>query len=287
MRAHNGKEMPAPRRLVSLTPSNTEILWALGLLPTVVGVDEDSDFPPEVKTIAKVGRDLQIDMERVNALNPDLVLASLSVPGMERVVENLKATGLPHIVLAPTSVEAIYRDIEEVGKATGTEARAAALIAEMKARFDRVRSLSAAIENRPKAYWEWWPRPLIVPGNKSWMTGMLEAAGGINMFRDIDHESRPVEERSVLERDPDFIFLCWVGALQPQMSVEKVKRRPGWDRLRAVKEGRIYLMDEGLYGRPGPRVVQGLELLHSILAGKTPAGDTQKALLAPLAVGGD
>jgi iron complex transport system substrate-binding protein len=119
------------------------------------------------------------------------------------------------------------------------------------------------------------------------MTGMLESAGAVNMFKDIDHESRPVEEKSVLERDPDYIMLCWCGALQGQMAIDKVKKRPGWGNLKAVREGRIYLMDEGLYGRPGPRIVQGLELLHSILAGKTPPGDTQKAELGPIAIGGN
>src|SRR5512146_116863 len=106
-------------RLVSLCPSNTEILFALGLGEQVVGVDDWSDWPAEVAGLPRVGGDLTSDLDRVAALRPDLVLASLSVPGMERNVEGLGARGLPHLVLNPHSLDEVLGDILAVGEACG------------------------------------------------------------------------------------------------------------------------------------------------------------------------
>lgn len=111
-------------RIVSLAPSNTEILQALGLLDQLVGVDDWSDWPPAVEKLERVGPDLTIDLDRVEALQPDLVLASLSVPGMERNVIGLIARGLPHIVLDPYSLAEIWADIQKVGEVCGVPDRA-------------------------------------------------------------------------------------------------------------------------------------------------------------------
>src|SRR3970040_1535443 len=105
-----------PQRIVSLTCSNTEILFALGLRAQVVGVDDWSDFPLEVRSLPKVGPDLKIDMTKVVALEPDLVLASLSVPGMERNLPGLERLGLPFLVLEPRSLADLFTDIETTSR---------------------------------------------------------------------------------------------------------------------------------------------------------------------------
>lgn len=110
---------PMPLKIVSLCPSNTELLAYLGRLDDVAAVDDSSDWPPEVKQLPNVGPDLHIDMDRVEALKPDLVVASLSVPGMERNVEELKRRGLPHLVLASNSLEDIANDLLQLGEALG------------------------------------------------------------------------------------------------------------------------------------------------------------------------
>src|SRR5574342_66369 len=104
-------EAPTARRIVSLAPSNTEIAFALGLGPQVVGVCDDSDFPKGVEAVTRVGRDLQIDATKVAGLKPDLVLASLSVPGMERCVNAVRAQGLEALVLAPTRLEHVFANV--------------------------------------------------------------------------------------------------------------------------------------------------------------------------------
>ena len=264
-------------RLVSLTPSNTEIVYALGLEDWLVGVDDHSDYPPEVVArLPKVGPDLQIDIDRVAALEPDLVLASLSVPGMERVVEALEHRGLPHVVLNPLSLDDVFADIRRVGDLTGQLPRAEQLIVELKERLEAVRQVAEAGERarggRPvRVFWEWWPRPLISPGRASWINDVCRLAGAENIFSDLDAPSRPVSEDEVLARDPDAVCLCWCGTLQKAMDPARVRSRPGWERLRAVREGRIYALPEELFGRPGPRLVEGAAMLAGILHGSTAA----------------
>src|ERR1700756_5611896 len=108
-----------PERIISLCPSNTEILFALGLGDCIVGVDSHSDYPPQVKELPKVGPDLRINMEKVKALKPDLIVASLTVPGMERNIEALEEMKLSYIVLNPQSIKGTLEDILMVGKITG------------------------------------------------------------------------------------------------------------------------------------------------------------------------
>jgi iron complex transport system substrate-binding protein len=250
---------------VSLTCSNTEILFALGLGDRVVGVDDWSDFPLEVTILPRVGPDLKIDMNKVAALKPDLVLASLSVPGMERNLPGLERLGVPFLVLEPKSLDDLFKDIEAIGAATGACEAGRRLILDLRARIEAVRTRTCGAAGRPTLYWEWWPKPLISPGRWSWMVQISGLAGADLLFRDVEAASFVVQESQVCEGDPDFVMLCWCGTLQEKMNVSKVRERPGWERLRAVKQGRVHCFPEDLFGRPGPRLVEGLERLVSVV----------------------
>ncbi|MDH3207819.1 MAG: helical backbone metal receptor, partial [Gemmatimonadota bacterium] len=155
-------------RIVSLACSNTEIVCALGCSDLLVGVDDHSDFPVAVvQGLPKVGPDLEIDIERVAALEPDLVLATLTVPGHERVVERLTEAGLPFIAPEPVSIEDVYRDIREIGGLLEVGDRAERIISAMRAELD------VAVEpsmDAPSVLIQWWPKPVITPGRRSWAT---------------------------------------------------------------------------------------------------------------------
>ncbi|HEY8415040.1 MAG TPA: cobalamin-binding protein [Thermaerobacter sp.] len=258
-------------RIVSIAPSNTEIAFALGLGPHVVGVDDHSDYPPEVARLPRVGPDLQVDLDRVEALRPDLVLASLSVPGMERNVEELRRRGIPHIVLDPRSWQDVLDSIRQVGAATGREAEAHSLVMQLEERAERVRRRMARVagaRGRPwRLFLEWWPKPLITPGRLSWFTDMAELVGGQNIFADVAATSTPVTPDEVLARDPDAVLVCWCGSLQSWMNREQVLARPGWAAMGAAREGRIYPVPEDLFGRPGPRLIAAVEMLAELLDG--------------------
>ncbi len=251
-------------RLVSLCPSNTEILFALGLGPKVVGVDDWSDWPEEVKDLPRVGGDLNADLDRVADLRPDLVLASLSVPGMERNVEGLAARDLPHLVLDPHSLDEVLADVLTVGDACGVRAKAEKVVDEAHHRIDVVRRRRAARRD-VRIYWEWWPKPLIAAGRSSWVQQMSRIVGARNVFGDTDTPSRRVTDAEVIERDPELLMICWCGTLQRLQETSRVTSRPGWDRVAGVIAGRIHCVPEALFGRPSQRLLDGLEMLEGFV----------------------
>lgn len=252
-------------RVVSLCPSNTEIVGALGCADMLVGVDEWSDQPEQVTGLPRIGTDLQVDVDAIADLHPDLVLASLSVPGMERNVAGLRERGLRHIVLDPVSLEGTLQSILDAGAALGVSGRAERLVAELRERIAAVRARPVAGD--PGLYWEWWPKPLISPGRDSWITEMSRLAGGHNVFGGEPVRSRPFTDAEVLAAQPDLVLLCWCGTLQRRQSVDAVTRRAGWDNLAAVRAGRVFTLPESLFGRPGPGLVDGLEQLADLLHG--------------------
>lgn len=253
-----------PARVVSVVASNTEIVCALGLGERLVGLDNFSDFPPEVQHLPRVGRDLEIDVARVAALRPDLVLASLSVPGMERVVARLGEAGLAFVVVPSGSWQRLWDGITLVAEALGAPERGRDLGAELRARAERVAASVPPDAPRPSVYWEWWPRPPITAGGPSWITEMCALAGGRNLFADLERESGPVEPDEVARRDPDIVALCYCGA-RKLPDPAKLLERPGWAGLSAMRKKRVYTFLEPCFGRPGPRLLDGLEHLAAIL----------------------
>lgn len=257
-------ETPRVHRIVSLAPSNTEIAYYLGLGPQIVGVCDDSTWPDDANTKAKVGMDLQIDAKKVAALAPDLVLASLSVPGMEKCVADVREHGMDAIVLDPKSVENVMENIDEVARAAGVPERGRRLVGSMRRRFARVEQAVAGLE-RPLVFWEWWPRPLISPGASSWMVDIVRIAGGRMLFADEDKESFHLEESRVLLADPDVVALCWVGAIAKKQHPSKVYERETWAGLKAVRNRRVYAVSDALFAAPGPRLADGAEVLAKVL----------------------
>jgi iron complex transport system substrate-binding protein len=252
-------------RLVSLCPSNTEILFALGLGPKVVGVDDWSDWPEEVKQLPRVGGDLNTDIERVAALRPDLVLASLSVPGMERNVEALKSRNLPYLVLDPHSIDEVLADFLTIGDACGVRGRAEKVLEQAHERIRAVRHRRKS-HGDVRIYWEWWPKPLIAAGHVSWIHQMSQIVGARNVFADVERPSRIVTNAEVITRDPEVLMICWCGTLQRIQEASRVSSRPGWDRIAGVAAGRIHCVPEALFGRPSQRLLDGLEMLDGFVA---------------------
>lgn len=253
-------------RIVSLCPSNTEIACALGLGEHLVGLDRSSDWPPEVVHLPRVGPDLAVDVAAVAALRPDIVLSSLSVPGMEQNLEGLDRAGLPHVVVDAQDLDGVYASIRLVGRLFGRGARAEAVVAELRGRLDAVAARAAGLPRRARVLLEWWPRPVIVPGRRCWTTEMIRLAGGESLFADLDVRSTPVELDAVPPRAPDILLTCWCGVPHERQKPASLALRPGWGELPAVRAGRLYAAEERLFGRPGPRVVEGVEWLHARIA---------------------
>jgi iron complex transport system substrate-binding protein len=262
-------------RIVSLACSNTEIVCALGCADTLVGVDDHSDYPVHVVSrLPKVGPDLDIDVDRVAELEPDLVLATLTVPGHEEVVERVQAAGLPYIAPEPVSVDDVYGDIRLIADRLGVSDRAESLVREMQAELDGADADTADADaadrggapRRPSILVQWWPKPVITPGRRSWASDVIHAAGGRAVLAHEDHKSRPMTDDEVAEADPDAVVLSWCGVHPDKYRPDVVLRNERWQDLTFVTEERVYCVGEPYLGRPGPRLVEGVRAMRRIVA---------------------
>lgn len=249
-------------RVFSHTCSNTEIMCALGCAHMIVGIDTDSDYPPEVvEPLTKLGRDLDLAAEQVKDLKPDLVLTSLTVPGHERIVDALRADGLPIIVCDPLSLDDVYANIIEIAEAIGVLSRGRALVAEMQAQMPRVERAQ-----RPRVLVEWWPKPVIAAAQQSWVTDLIELAGGENPWKNTVAKSIPLEDSAVVDAAPDAIVMSWCGVKVQNYRADVVIRRAGHDKIPAVRNQQVHAISEEFLGRPGPRLVEGYRALRNIIA---------------------
>lgn len=257
-------------RLVSLTCSNTEIVAALGCGDLLVGVDDYSDYPEDVvRGLPLVGPDLGVDVEAVAALEPDLVLASLTVPGHEKVVEALEAAGLPFIAPAPERLEDVYRDVRDIARRLApvgrdTVDRGEAVVAEMERRIEP-RPPFETREHKPSVLVQWWPKPVIAPGRRSWVTDLIEAAGGINPLGDEPVLSRPVPFEKVRELAPDAVVISWCGVEPTKYRPDVVTGNPAYEGLGFVVNDRVFTIPEAYLGRPSPRLADGYDALARVI----------------------
>ncbi|MEF3303856.1 helical backbone metal receptor [Paenibacillus sp. GYB003] len=252
-------------RIVSLCPSNTELLGFMGFAPSLVGVDNYSDWPASVAGLPRLGSDMKIDMDAVEALRPDLVVASLTVPGMEANIAGLNERGVPYITLSPKKLADIAANMTIVGEALGAESAAERARSRFEAMLERYAALSLECASKPSLYWEWWPKPVFTPGGGNWLTEISALAGAANAFADDDRASVKTDWDEVVRRDPDYMLLAWVGVRERLVKPETVAKRDGADKLRALAGGRVHVMEESLYCRPSPLLVAGLHKLGRLL----------------------
>ncbi|PAQ13748.1 cobalamin-binding protein [Bacillaceae bacterium SAOS 7] len=252
-------------RLISICPSNTELIEFLGLTDQLVGVDDYSDWPEAISHLPRLGPDLNIDIDQVEALKPDLVIASLSVPGMEKNVEELKKRGLPYIVTNPQSLAEIGQSLMEVGAACGVADRARLIAERYTSQVETFKQAASLVDKRPSLYWEWWPKPVFTPGKVNWLTEISELAGGYNVFGDEETANFQTDWEEVKQRNPDYILLSWVGVRTDKINPAIVQKRPGWTELPAIQQQNVTVMEEELYCRPSPRLLAGLHKLAMML----------------------
>jgi len=250
-------------RVVAHTCSNTEIVCALGCSGWLVGVDDHSDHPHEVVSrLARIGPDLDIDVERVAALKPDLVITSLTVPGHERCLERLQAANLPCLVTRPHSLADVAEDIRRIGAALDADGAARKIIE----RFESVIAEPVSEDPVPILI-EWWPKPVIVPGGKSWVNEMLRLAGAFNPFAEADAESLEISPQQAAAARPEAVVMSWCGVEEAKYRPHIVARREGWQEIPAIRNRRIVPISEAWLGRPGPRLLDGIDRLREVADG--------------------
>lgn len=252
-------------RVVSICPSNTELMAYLGCLDLLVGVDDYSDWPAEVSNLPRVGPDLSINMDLVENLRPDLVLASLSVPGMERNITELKKRNLPYIVLNPDTLEDIANDLLTVSKVLNVEEKGRETAHKFNAFLEQYRDIAKKAAHKPSLYWEWWPKPVFTPGKPNWLTEISALAGGINAFSNVNQANVQSDWEEVKNKNPEHICLAWVGVQTSKMNPASLLKRPGWHEIKAIKNNNVHVLEEWLYCRPSPRLLLGLKKLAPLI----------------------
>jgi iron complex transport system substrate-binding protein len=250
----------APLKFVSLAPSNTEILFALGLGKGVVGVTDFCDYPAETKAITKIGG-MKPNVETIVSLAPDLIL---TIGGNAELVKRFEDLKLAVIVLDPKDVAAVLKDIELVGRATGSTAASSKLVASMQARMDAV-AMRIQAAARPRVFYELDATDVAKPytaGPGSWHDQLIGMAGGANVAASAKSAWVQFSLEELLKSDPEVVVL---GDALFGTTVESARQRAGWSGLTAAKRGAIFPIDDNLVSRPGPRLVDGLEALAKIL----------------------
>ncbi len=251
------------RRVITLAPSNAELVDALGCFDRVIACEDSSDDPPEVARCERLGPDLGPDLDRVAALAPDLVVSSLTVPGMERIVTGLRARGVPQIVAAPRRFADVLGDLERVGRALGVSPKAAEVVASLRAEVERLAATRPAVPAR--VYLEWWPRPMFTPGRDCYSNEIIALAGGVNVFAERPGSSVEITAGDLVAADPDVCFVSWCGVSEDKLDPDNLVRREGLADLRAVRAGRVFKLDERYSGRPGPRLLEAARRIRAAI----------------------
>jgi len=249
-----------PKRIVSLAPTPTEMLFAVGAGDLVVGVDDYSDFPAAVKDIPKVGN-IELNVEMILSLKPDLMVASDLVPAAQ--LAQLEDQGIPYIILAARTLDDVFKDIKLVGLVTGHIDDATKLVTGLEERVAAVTAkTSDANLTKPRVFLEFYPMWTYGPG--SFGNDMIGLAGGVNIAANTSNEYVPVTDEFVIAENPQVIVYT-VGSNYNGTTPTTISSRPGWDGISAVVNGKMYSIDDNLVSRYGPRIVDGLEALAHIL----------------------
>jgi iron complex transport system substrate-binding protein len=246
----------SPRRIVSLVPSVTEILYALGAEHLLVGVTDFCDFPPEARRRPKVGGMVAPSLEAIIALRPDLVIAT-NEGTREDTFTQLSRVGVPVYLVAAHHVADVTSLMRRLGELTGREAAAGPLVAGLEQRIEAVKKAVLPLA-RPRVLYVLWPEPLIVPGRGAIVTELIQLAGGQSLTAD-DPDAWPrYSLEAAVAKSPEVILLANHGAGTGAVAVDKWKRLTS---LPAVKSGRLLSVNGDLLHRYGPRFVDGLEQL--------------------------
>ena len=247
-----------------MAPNITEILFALGLGGRVVGVTRFCDWPPETTGIARIGGLVDPSVEVVRSLDPELVIAFRGNP--LRVVERLRRLGLPVFVLdIGRGLDALFPLIERIGRVTRTEARAAELAAGLRDRVGAIDEGLRGVAGRPGVFVLLYGQGLWTCGGESYVNDLIVRAGGTNVAAALPKKWVLYKRERIVKDDPDVVFIMARSEADFARGREALVRMPGVDGVKAVREGRIFELDENAASRFGPRLVDVLDRMAGLL----------------------
>ncbi len=285
-------------RIVSLLPSSTEIVDALGAANQLVGRSHECDFPPQVKELpictepkfpltgdsAEINRQVQhvlqnalsvyrIHGDVLEAVQPDVIITqsqcevcAVSLADVEEAASQLISSQPQVVALEPNSLDDVWADIERVAAALGDGWRGTALVEQLRGRMENIAQEASRLDERPTVACIEWIEPLMAAGN--WMPTLVEMAGGENLFGQAGQHSPWLEWEALVEANPEVIVVlpCGYDMETTEREMASLIGRDGWSNLRAVQAGKVFVTDGNQYfNRPGPRLAESLEILAEIL----------------------
>ena len=260
-----------PQRIVSLSPSTTELLYAIGAGNQLVGATEHCNYPPAAAKLTRVGGGtLQgISRETILSLNPDLILCKWD--SHQPLIEPFDRFKVPIMAVCPDTLAELYEEATLLGRVTGHVSEASELVENMQRRVLALTSWvdSVPMDQRRRAFYEVWDEPLMTAGPKSFIGEMLEMGGMKNIFFDATVRYPRISDEVVLDRDPEVILAP--STHRAQVSMEILAKRQGWDRITAVRQRQVFLIDGDRVSRCGPRMLDALEeMIRAVYPDKLP-----------------
>lgn len=250
-----------PRRVISLAPSITEMVFAVDRGDRLAGVTEFSDYPYDARQIQSVGSYVSLDLEKIVSLNPDLCIAIKDGNPLS-VIKRLGELDIPVYAVDPRDMDSVIGALRDIGILLGAEKQAGRVIADMKERMDKVRGKISGTSQRPGVFFQIGADPVVSAGSDTFIHELITMAGGRNLAS--GHKGYPrFSTEEVLALDPEIIIVTSMnrqGAFD--RVVEKWKR---WNDLAAAENDRIYLVESDLVDRPSPRLIKGLEELARLI----------------------
>lgn len=261
-----------PQRIVSLSPATTELLFAIGAGPSIVGATRHCDYPPPACEITRVGGGTLegISREMIIGLEPDLVLCKWD--SHEPLVDVFERVNIPVVAIGPESLEELFDEATLLGRVTGQESNSRELIERMS---QRLTVLTSWVDKMPRAdrrtvFYEVWDEPLMTAGPGSFIGELLEIGGMENIFADTTLRYPRISSEVVVDRSPDVILAP--STHSTRVNLEQLVARPGWGQLKAVRERQVFLIDGDQVSRCGPRLLDALEqMIRAVYPEQLPA----------------
>lgn len=254
-----------PERIISIAPSQTEILFSLGLEEKIVAVSDYCDYPVEALEKEKVGSSWGTNTERIIELEPDVVF--VYGEGDLAAEEQLVAAGITIVKYMPETIGEILETIQSIGKITGTDGKALELIAEMESRRD---AIIEKVKNQPskRVFYQIWDEPLMTAGPGSFIDELIQLAGGENIAADVVGSYPQYSVEALVEKDPEIYLLpgyaentMILSKADEEVLINLIKSKPGYSEMTAVQNDRIHLLEPNIVSRPGTRIIDALELI--------------------------
>jgi len=250
-----------PRRVVSLAPNITEIVYLIGRQDLLVGVSRFSDYPEAAQELPKVGSYVQLDLERIVALQPDLCIA-IKDGNPKETVDRLEGLGIPVYAVNPQRLASVLETIRELGRLLNAEDHAGELASHLETRIHRIDRLVSQSQERPGIFFQIGVAPIVSAGSNTFLHEIIERAGARNLAGDAGGYPQFSREQ-VIGLSPEVIIITSMARKEVFQTVRDDWL--SWKSIPAARSRRVYIQDSNFLDRPGPRLVDGLELLVKLI----------------------